>query len=113
MQYIEFRIGEQNLAIKLKDNVIIEPTLINKVGPKTINTPHSELIDGLINYKGKMVDVVDISSLYKQEKLKKFDGLLFITNKDKTIALKYEGFHKESDNYKGEIIDGDELINQL
>ena len=52
MKYIEFKIGEENLAIELTDDYRVEPTLINKVGPSLSNMKHSILIDGLINYTG-------------------------------------------------------------
>lgn len=113
MKYIEFKIGKENLAIKTSDEYNVEPTLINKVGPITTNTLHPELVDGLINYRGKMVQVVDIAPLYEQEKLKKFDGLLFISSKDKTFAIKYEGFHRESSEYDGDILDVNNLINKI
>jgi len=113
MNYIEFKIGEKELAIEVTDEFTIEPTLINKIAPTTINIPHSELIDGLINYRGKMVDVVDIAPLYQQEKLKKFDGLLFISNKDISFALKYEGFHKINQSSKNDILDINSIIQQF
>jgi len=109
MKYLEFRIGSKDLAIDLYTNYIIEPTLINKIGPKTINMKHSNLLDGMINYKNKMVDVFDIAPLYNQEKLRKFDGLVFIEN-DMTYAIKFEGFHEIVHETNNEIINVDELI---
>ncbi len=113
MKYLEFKIGEKDLAIEVSDDFNIEPTLINKIGPATLNTLHSDLIDGLINYRGKMVDVVDIAPLYKQEKLKKFDGLIFINNKEISFALKYEGFHRISSKYNGDILNISDLLRNL
>ena len=113
MKYVEFKIGDKDLAIECTDDFTIEPTLINKIGPPLLNDEHSELIDGLINYRGKMVDVVDIAPLYEQEKLKKFDGLIFINNPSVNFALKYEGFHRVSHEYKGNILDIKDLIKQI
>lgn len=113
MKYVEFKIGDQDLAIELTDDFNIEPTLINKIGPPLSNDEHSNLIDGLINYRGKMVDVVDISPLYNQEKLKKFDGLIFINNADVNFALKYEGFHRVSYDKGSNILDVKDLIKQI
>lgn len=113
MKYLKFKIGQENMAIKMSNDYELEPTLINKIGPKTTNTFHSNLIDGLINYKGKMIDVVDIAPLYNQEKLKKFDGLLFISNNDITFALKYEGFHRESLEHDGKILDIKNLLTKI
>lgn len=113
MKYVEFRIGEKDLAIELSDDFNIEPTLINKIGPTLSNKKNSDLIDGLINYKGKMVDVVDIAPLYGQEKLKKFDGLIFIDNQDIKFALKYEGFHRVSTEYSGVVLDIQDLVKQI
>lgn len=113
MKYIKFKIGNKELGIELSDNYEVESTLINKVGPLTSNVKHPKLVDGLINYRGKLVDVVDISSLYEQECLKKFDGLLFITTKEQSIALKYEGFYEEVTYYSGDIIDIENILIQL
>lgn len=110
MKYLEFKIGEKDISIELNNKYNIEPTLINKIGPMTINTPHPKLFDGLINYKGKMVDVIDIAPLYEQEKLKKFDGLIFIESKEMTFAIKYEGFHKVVLDNKNNILNLDELV---
>lgn len=109
MKYLEFRIGSKELAIDLCCDYIIEPTLINKIGPKTLNTRHSNLLDGLINYKNKMIEVFDIAPLYNQERLRKFDGLVFIENGN-IYAIKFEGFHKFVHETNSEIIDIDKLI---
>jgi len=113
MKYLEFRIYDKDLAIEMIEDFIIEPTLINKIVPPTINTRHHDLVDGLINYRGRMVDVVDISPLYGFDKLRKFDGLAFIQNKDILFAIKYEGFHRISFKYDGEVIDLNDLIKKL
>jgi len=113
MKYLEFRIYNKELAIEITDDFIIEPALINKIAPPTINTRHPSLVDGLINYRGKMVDVIDISPLYGFEKLKKFDGLAFIQSKDILFAIKYEGFHRISFEHSGELIDLNNLIDKL
>jgi len=113
MKYIEFKIGDKDLAIEVTDDFSVEPTLINKIGPALSNDGHSEYIDGLINYRGKMVDVIDIAPIYNQEKLKKFDGLIFINNQEVNFALKYEGFHRISSEYSGKIINLNDLIKKV
>lgn len=111
MRYICFKIGEKNLCIDTEQDFEFEPTLINKVGPSVSNDIHNEMVVGMINYKGRLVDVLDISKLYNQENLKKFDGILFIAgDKDLFFGIEYEGFHKESAIKEGEILDIQKLV---
>jgi len=111
MDYIEFRINGDNFAIKKTKDFIIESTLINKFTLTDEN--QSNFIEGFINYKGEIINVVDISSLYGKEKMKKFDGLLFINNKQTTFALKYEGFSQIVNNTNNTIIDLNKIIQQF
>ena len=92
MKYLKFRIGEKKVAIEYKNDYILEATLINKIKNVDDNS-----IDGLINYKGKEFKVFDISSLINEPKMKRFDGLIFISKKRCSFAIKIEGFYKEED----------------
>lgn len=114
MRYICFKIGEKDLCVDTEENYEFDPTLINKVGPTTQNILHDEMITGMINYKGRLVDVLDISKLYNQENLKKFDGILFISGKDDLFfGIEYEGFHKESPKPEGDILNIDKLVEKI
>ena len=93
MKYIIFKIGEKDVAIPYSLEYGLEPTLINKI--TSISNKKNKLISGVINYKGKVFDVLDISSMYKLPPLKKFDGLIFVTREGKLgFAIQFEGFYK-------------------
>jgi chemotaxis signal transduction protein len=94
MSYLQFRIGEKEVAIESTDGYTILPTLINKIS--TISNPQTQYQDGYINYRGKMIEVLDLAPLFEQPKLKKFDGLIFVYKDDKAVAIKFEGFHKKT-----------------
>lgn len=93
--YLSFLIDKESIGIKYSDKYQLTQTLINKVFLGD---------DGeYIQYKNKRVPVYDTSLLIGKEKLKKFDGLLFIDFGDKIIALKTEGFYKDLDTVNVEL----------
>lgn len=94
-KYLTFLIDKEKVGVKYSDEYELEKTHINKAFQSD---------DGeYIHYKGKKIPVYDTSFILGLEHLKKFDGMLFIHMIDKTIAIKTEGFFKQSDNVKFEI----------
>lgn len=95
-EYLTFLISKQKVGIPYSSDYKLEQTHINKVFLK----------DGkeYIHYKGKKIPVYDTGVLLYDEPLKKFDGLVFVYTKEKTLAFKTEGFFKKSDNVKKEIL---------
>lgn len=109
MSYVQFRIGEKDVAIEKKKGYEVFPTLINKIS--SLSNPQTQYLDGYINYRGKVIDVLDLAPLYEQPKLKKFDGLIFLYKDDRAVAIKFEGFHKISNDPIGcDVIDVDEIL---
>ncbi len=86
-KYIEFKVGEDVYSIKLKDHASVEPTQINKV------SKDKETKKSYLEFKNNRFEVVDLSMINKNKLLKKFDGLILITEKNgKRYAFKFEGF---------------------
>lgn len=94
-KYLTFLINKETVGIKYSSQYELEQTHINKV---FVNEDRE-----YIHYKGEFIPVYDTSKLLGSEPLKKFDGLLFIHVKEKTFALKTEGFFKLADSVKEEI----------
>jgi len=87
-RYITFKIGKSRIGILNDENLQIEPTLINKLFTDEEGNEY-------ISYRRSRIPVYDTSLILFGEKMKKFDGLLFIKKGDKTIALKTESFFDE------------------
>lgn len=101
-RYITFKVGSRKVGVKYKDYLEFEPTLINK---SFINDSGKEFI----NYRRESVEVVDTSMRLFGEPMKKFDGLLFIIDGDKKVALKTESFFKYDEPFDIEF-DLDQLL---
>ena len=108
MNNIKIRIGEEYVTMISKSGFHLEPTLINKI--TSVLDSEREFVDGFINYKGRIVDVFDLSPIFEQSKLKKFDGLIFVFNNGDSVAIKYEGFFKQVDELNGHIFNIDTLF---
>ena len=89
MEYITFKLDSKVCAIKVDDKYALKPTQINKLTP--IKNPRSKFLSGVINYKKQIVDVWDISSYLLKEPLKKFDGIMFVSNSN-VFGFKFNGF---------------------
>ena len=86
-KYIAFKVGEDTYSIKLKENVLIEPTQINKVSKDKVSKKH------YLEFKSNIFEVIDLSMINRKKSLKKFDGLILVTKKDgRRYAFKFEGF---------------------
>lgn len=105
---IKIRIGDEYVTIISESGFQLESTLINKITP--VLDSEKDYVDGFINYKGRIIDVLDISSLFNQPKLKKFDGLIFVFSNGNSIAIKYEGFHEVVEELNGHIFNVDNLF---
>ena len=95
IKYLTFLINKEKVGVKFSSQYKLEQTHINKL---FIRDDYE-----YIQYCGQEIPVYDTAVLMEQEPLKKFDGLLFIHMKEKTLALKTEGFFKLSNNVKYEI----------
>lgn len=91
-KHVVFKIGSKKVGIKYTEEVIFEPTLINK---SFVDDNGREFI----NYKREKVEVIDTSKRLFGEPMKKFDGLLFIISGDRKVALKTESFFKYDEPY--------------
>jgi chemotaxis signal transduction protein len=112
MRYITFKIGNKNLAIPYSTEYVTEPTLINKI--TNITNRRNKYYAGVINYKGKMVNVYDLSKMYRYPAMKKFDGLIFINFDDELFAIQFEGFYKIENEVDPDIvIDVEEIRHSL
>lgn len=108
--YLIFTLHEKQLAIDL-DEFEVEATHINKF---INNNDSKSILDGTINYRRQSIKVLDLSPLYDENKLKKFDGLIFVKRgKNPDFAIKFEGFFRFEEAFNGEILDLDEIINQI
>jgi hypothetical protein len=94
-KYLTFLINKETVGIKYSDQYELEQTHINKVFANEDKE--------YIHYRGEFIPVYDTGELLGLEPLKKFDGLLFVHIKEKTLAFKTEGFFKLADNVKKEI----------
>ena len=108
--YLIFSLHENKLAIDL-DEFEVEATHINKF----ISNEESEsILDGTINYKRRTINVLDLSPLYGETKLKKFDGLLFVKKDSQSeCAIKFEGFCRFAEGFNGEVLNINNILNQI
>ena len=102
---VTFKLFNKIIGVNSKRGCKFEFTQINKI----INKKEGNSV-GTINYKGTNILVYDISKKYFNKHLKKFDGLLFIFQKNKEpFAIKTEGFFNDQ-KIADIILDVDELI---
>ena len=99
-KYIIFKLGQKEIAIKENNEYNLEPTLINKI---TTDKELEDPLTGHIIYKNKKIKVFDISYFVNEPKLKKFDGLIFISYNNKEYAIQYEGFYKITNNLNNDL----------
>jgi len=94
-RYLTFSVNNEKVGIKYSIDYLLEETHINKV----FTGNEGEYI----HYKGNIIQVYDSGTILQNKPLKKFDGLLFITKNNKTIAFKIEGFCREGSKVQKEI----------
>lgn len=95
-RYLTFLIDKKKVGIPYSEKYTLEETHINKVFTDDEEREY-------IEYKGNKIPVYDTGEILYGIPLKKFDGLIFVYTRQDIIALKTEGFFKESDNVKAEI----------
>lgn len=95
-KYLTFLIYGKKVGVKYSPEYKLKKTLINKVYKDDNGFEY-------IDFQHNKIRVYDTGDFLYNEPLKKFDGLLFIQYNDDQIALKTEGFFKDSDNVKFEI----------
>lgn len=86
--YLTFKIGKKRIGVPKSENLILEPTLINKLFTDESGTEY-------IMYRRQNVPVYDTSDILFGERMKKFDGLVFASMGEATIAIKTESFFDE------------------
>jgi len=98
-KYLIFKIGSRNYAIERHFDLELEPTQINR----TTKTKVDSLIETIL-YKGKEIKVLDLGKIFDDKKVKKFDGLIFCSIENKSIAIKIEGIYTNSDFIRKDFI---------
>lgn len=96
MEYLVFKIHDKLIAAPITSDYDLEATQINKI--LTVHHRKNKFIKGAINYKGNLINVIDISPLYKKRSLGKFDGLIFVNRRGLSFAIKFEGFFQKKDS---------------
>jgi len=96
MEYLVFKIHDKLIAAPITSDYDLEATQINKI--LTVHHRKNKFTKGAINYKGNLINVIDISPLYKKRSLGKFDGLIFVNRRGLSFAIKFEGFFQKKDS---------------